>query len=607
MSIAFVSLIQFGSVLLDANEPTHLNQSLRPLRNGQVDNEGLFIWGTRHSMESTGTTVYYFRKTIELTGKERVLIDITCDDGYRLYFNGRLVGSDKNWQSIERFDVSSSVVEGQNLIAVQAENEAVGPAGLYLRVEASSGKKKWSVGTDKSWKFSTVPSPGWRFNRFDDKSWRPAYEQVKFRGGGPWGDRFTFSKTVVVKPASVFRGKRDRFELFDGDRVVFVGDTFVERMQTTDYLETMLTTQFPNRKIVFRNLGWSGDNVFGTSRAVFGSVANGFRRLENDVKLSNPTLIVLSYGRNESFNGKDYLPTFLSGLETLVEALSTTGAEIAFLSPTLMENLGPPLPSPDKQNELIAFYSDAIRKYAEASGRHFIDNLKPLGEATVSKTSVPAIRDRLTDNGIHFTEYGYWRTAPKFAKKFGASPSRCELTFDAVDQTFSTIGTTLHSISFDKKSLVFSAVDDKLPFSPAPSETPRGGRMMAIHDVVKVAGLASGKYGLKMNGKPTVMALAEQWEAGVLINRGKYLSQVEELRARIKRKNEMFFHRYRPQNETYLFLFRKHEQGNNAVEIPKFDPIVEALEREIDMLKKPKIVEYELELIQESPAATEEQ
>ncbi|PHQ34847.1 aquaporin [Rhodopirellula bahusiensis] len=42
----------------------------------------------------------------------------------------------------------------------------------------------------------------------------------------------------------------------------------------------------------------------------------------------------------------------------------------------------------------------------------------------------------------------------------------------------------------------------------------------------------------------------------------------------IARKNEFFFHRYRPQNETYLFLFRKHEQGNNAVEIEQFEPII---------------------------------
>jgi len=599
-SIVFVTCIQLTSIIVSGTT-TLLILATEPPTQETVskDVEGQFVWGLPNSLESVGTTVFYFRKAIELNGSEKVVIDITCDDGYRLYFNGRLIGSDKNWQSVERYDVTANVVKGRNVVAVQAENGSVGPAGLYVKVESQAGETKSIVCTDKSWKFNTIPMPGWRFSSFDDKSWKPSFEQVAFRGGGPWGDRFVYSKTIAVVPQAKSRSKRDGFELLDGDRVVFLGDTFIERMQTNDYIETMITTQFPNRKIVFRNLGWSGDNVFGTSRAVFGSVADGFRRLENDVKLTRPTLIVLGYGRNESFNGKDYLPTFLSGLETLVEVLSTTGAEIAFLSPTLMEDLGPPLPSPEKQNELISFYSNAIRRYAENSDRPFIDNLKPLGSSTVSKTSVPAIRDRLTDNGIHYTDYGYWRTAFSFAEKFGASPARCEYSFDLADQTYSTIGSTLQSLSSNETSLQFSALDDRIPFSPAPKDTPRGGRMMAIHDVFKVTGLAPGKYGLKINGKPTVMAPAEQWNAGLFINRGNYLPQIEELRSKIKRKNEMFFHRYRPQNETYLFLFRKHEQGNNAVEIPKFDPIVESLEGEIDVLKKPTIVEYALEKISE--------
>ncbi len=55
----------------------------------------------------------------------------------------------------------------------------------------------------------------------------------------------------------------------------------------------------------------------------------------------------------------------------------------------------------------------------------------------------------------------------------------------------------------------------------------------------------------------------------------------ESLRMLIRQKNEYFFHRYRPQNVTYIFLFRKHEQGNNAVNIPKFDPLIAELERQI--------------------------
>ena len=54
-----------------------------------------------------------------------------------------------------------------------------------------------------------------------------------------------------------------------------------------------------------------------------------------------------------------------------------------------------------------------------------------------------------------------------------------------------------------------------------------------------------------------------------------------DLRRRISAKNQLFFHRYRPQNETYLFLFRKHEQGNNAAEIPQFDPLILAADKAI--------------------------
>ena len=52
----------------------------------------------------------------------------------------------------------------------------------------------------------------------------------------------------------------------------------------------------------------------------------------------------------------------------------------------------------------------------------------------------------------------------------------------------------------------------------------------------------------------------------------------ETLRASVLRKNSLFFHRSRPANYTYIFGFRKREQGNNAVEIPKFDPLIETAE-----------------------------
>ncbi len=72
------------------------------------------------------------------------------------------------------------------------------------------------------------------------------------------------------------------------------------------------------------------------------------------------------------------------------------------------------------------------------------------------------------------------------------------------------------------------------------------------------------------------MATADSdgWSAGVAVRHGPDIDQVEQLRRTINRKNNLFFDRWRPQNITYLFGFRKHEQGNNAIEIPQFDPLV---------------------------------
>lgn len=58
-------------------------------------------------------------------------------------------------------------------------------------------------------------------------------------------------------------------------------------------------------------------------------------------------------------------------------------------------------------------------------------------------------------------------------------------------------------------------------------------------------------------------------------------STAAELRSVIAKKDRWFFHRHRPQNETYLFLFRRHEQGNNAAEVELLDEEVARLDRAI--------------------------
>src|SRR5262249_17277261 len=157
---------------------------------------------------------------------------------------------------------------------------------------------------------------------------------------------------------------------------------------------------FPDRSFVIRNLGWSGDTVFGEARAGFGSVADGFRELKDHVAALKPTVIVVGYGNNEAFGGEVGLPRFVQGMNVLLDTLAATKARIFLLSPLQQENRGPPLPDPTDQNNNIRLYHDALRKVADVRGYRFID----LGERIGAKR-------RLTDNGIHLTAYGYWHSA----------------------------------------------------------------------------------------------------------------------------------------------------------------------------------------------------
>ncbi|MGE3315893.1 MAG: hypothetical protein AB7O26_12340, partial [Planctomycetaceae bacterium] len=61
---------------------------------------------------------------------------------------------------------------------------------------------------------------------------------------------------------------------------------------------------------------------------------------------------------------------------------------------------------------------------------------------------------------------------------------------------------------------------------------------------------------------------------------------VKALGEAIIEKNFLYFQNWRPQNVTYLFLFRKHEQGNNAGEIEEFQKLVEQQEKKIAEIRK---------------------
>ena len=73
-------------------------------------------------------------------------------------------------------------------------------------------------------------------------------------------------------------------EFRNGDRVVLVGDTLIERENAYGFIEFMLTTHFPDRQVIFRNLGWSADTPLGQSRVGFDVQLSELARIVEDLE-----------------------------------------------------------------------------------------------------------------------------------------------------------------------------------------------------------------------------------------------------------------------------------------------------------------------------------
>ncbi len=382
----------------------------------------------------------------------------------------------------------------------------------------------------------------------------------------------------------------------DGDRVVLIGDTLIEREQSYGYLEERLTVHYPGKNIIFRNLGWSADTPAGESRASFDfdKPGRGFELLKEEIGSVQPTVVIVGYGMASSFDGEAGLPKFKADMNKLLDAIqeicTNKPVRFVFLSPVRHENLGAPLPDPTEHNRQLALYTRAVDEIATERKSPCVllyNNL--LGDGTMYHPPRP-----FTDDGIHLTAYGYLRLAEAVEKRFIWEPNLWRVRITADDQvTPGSVGTKVTNLQRSQDKVTWTALDEQL-VSPYLSD--KQGRIPSANSpsLVQIDGLKSGKYELRADGVPVAIGTDKEWGRGIAIDKGPQFSQAEELRQAIVKKNTLYFDRWRPQNETYLFGFRKHEQGQNAKEIPMFDPLIANEEAVIAKLSQPVPHNYEL-------------
>lgn len=193
---------------------------------------------------------------------------------------------------------------------------------------------------------------------------------------------------------------QEHLHLKPGDHISIVGNTLAEGLQREGFLETLIQARFPDHKLVFRNLGFSADELTVRLRSAdFGS--------PDDWLTKNETSVVFAFfGYNESFGGTEGLPQFKADLESFLKQTlakqydGKAAPRIVLFSPIAHENLNDPnLPTGSENNARLAEYTEAMQEVAKANGVLFVDLYHPSLEKYAQGS-------HFTFNGIHLTADG---------------------------------------------------------------------------------------------------------------------------------------------------------------------------------------------------------
>ncbi len=397
-----------------------------------------------------------------------------------------------------------------------------------------------------------------------------------------------------------FPKKQEKLNLIGGDNVLFVGDGLIEQMQKYGYLEHRLTIQNQGKSLYFRNIGWTGDTPAGIARDGLGTRQaghepdnEGWVQLKKQISDIKPNVAIIGYGMASSLDGSS-LEQFKTSYQELVAHIKSNAGKknrlrLVFLSPIAHENLGGKLPDGEEHNFILEKYREIIGGLAKEHDAWFVDLYRMLKRRPGS--SVPP----LTHDGIHLNEYGYWNMAAATENAVGylSTVFRFSILENGSERS-GGYGIKLSDIKRNDDGITLNANIAALP--PVFNGAKKTDAMKARTSFgrIQIQACPEGEHTLVVDGKEALTASSNDWLKGAFFDAGPDVELAERIRKLIVEKNELYFHRSRPQNQAYLWGFRRHEQGNNFGEVSKFDPLIKEKEVEIFTLNKVQGRKYEL-------------
>lgn len=312
------------------------------------------------------------------------------------------------------------------------------------------------------------------------------------------------------------------FQLKPGDRVVFYGDSITAQRLYTTWVETYVRTRMPDLNVSFVHSGWGGDRVTGGGGGTIDT------RLERDVAAYKPTVITIMLGMNDGRYtplNQELQDWYKTGFTAMLDKLKKLAPEarITLIRPSPYDEVTRAPMAGGGYNPVLVKFGDFLAELAKKDGYGIADLNAPVVKMLEkAKETDAATASKIIPDRVHPASAGHLIMAEALLQAWGAPAVVSEVEIDAgVKRVAVQNNTAVTDVKFDQ-GITWTQADKSLP---VPIDANDATLMLTVksagftqamnRETLKVWGLESGFYALRIDGQQTGVFTSSQLAAGL--------------------------------------------------------------------------------------------
>jgi len=364
-----------------------------------------------------------------------------------------------------------------------------------------------------------------------------------------------FVAAMALSAAAMAQGP---FQLKDGDRVVFYGDSITDQRLYTVFVETYVVTRFPHLRVSFVHSGWGGDRVTGGGGGPIDT------RLKRDVIAYRPTVMTIMLGMNDGgYRAWDegLFRTYSTGYEHIIDSVKKAlpGIRITMIQPSPFDDVTRAPNFEGGYNAVLVRYGQFVKELGERDGLTVADLNTPVVQMLEkAKAADPELAKKIIPDRVHPADSGHLIMAEALLKAWNAPALIDSVEIDAAAKRVlhaeNTKVTALHA----NGAISWTETDGALPLPlPIPLDSIDKDFALAVHssdfvealdqEPLKVTGLTAATYDLKIDGEKIGVFTKEQLAEGInlALQSTPMLKQASNVNDLIVKHNNVHFARWR--------------------------------------------------------------